>query len=316
MLPSTMQDFPLTVGTAVPARPGGVRRQRGRDVRGRHDERASFAEVADRAERLAAGAAPPRASATATASARSVERPGAPRGVPRDPVHGRGAAHAEHPAVPGAAHLRRRTTARTSVVIVDDSLVPLLAKVAADLKTVEHYLVVGDGDAGPLEAAAAGADVLRYEDVARRRVARLRLARRRRTRRRRRCATRAARPATRRASCTRTARRVLHSMAVNAANALGLTERDTVLPIVPMFHANAWGLPYAAWFAGADVRDARAASCRPSRWRRMIDDGAADGRRARCRRSGPTCCATPTSTASTCRRSAWSCAAAPPCRAR
>ena len=35
--------------------------------------------------------------------------------------------------------------------------------------------------------------------------------------------------------------------------ALGISERDTVLPIVPMFHANAWGLPYAAWMSGADL---------------------------------------------------------------
>jgi fatty-acyl-CoA synthase len=40
-------------------------------------------------------------------------------------------------------------------------------------------------------------------------------------------------------------------MGVNAASAIGLTERDRVLPVVPMFHANAWGLPYAAWLAGA-----------------------------------------------------------------
>jgi fatty-acyl-CoA synthase len=44
---------------------------------------------------------------------------------------------------------------------------------------------------------------------------------------------------------------VLHTMGVNAGNALGLSDHDTVLPIVPMFHANAWGLPYAAWFCGA-----------------------------------------------------------------
>jgi fatty-acyl-CoA synthase len=44
---------------------------------------------------------------------------------------------------------------------------------------------------------------------------------------------------------------VLHSMSVNAGIAVGLTEHDRVLPIVPMFHANAWGLPYAAWYAGA-----------------------------------------------------------------
>jgi fatty-acyl-CoA synthase len=43
---------------------------------------------------------------------------------------------------------------------------------------------------------------------------------------------------------------VLHSFALCAASCFGLTEHDRVLPIVPMFHANAWGLPYAAWMTG------------------------------------------------------------------
>jgi acyl-CoA synthetase (AMP-forming)/AMP-acid ligase II len=46
---------------------------------------------------------------------------------------------------------------------------------------------------------------------------------------------------------------VLHSLIANQADALGLRERDTVLPIVPMFHANAWGLPYAAALAGSKL---------------------------------------------------------------
>ena len=37
------------------------------------------------------------------------------------------------------------------------------------------------------------------------------------------------------------------------ADALGLRETDVVLPVVPMFHANAWGLPYACLMAGADL---------------------------------------------------------------
>jgi fatty-acyl-CoA synthase len=45
----------------------------------------------------------------------------------------------------------------------------------------------------------------------------------------------------------------LHSMALCGANALGLRDGDRVLPIVPMFHANAWGQPYAAVMAGADL---------------------------------------------------------------
>ena len=45
----------------------------------------------------------------------------------------------------------------------------------------------------------------------------------------------------------------LHSFAGMSANALGATERDRVLVIVPMFHANAWGMPYTAFMAGTDL---------------------------------------------------------------
>jgi fatty-acyl-CoA synthase len=44
---------------------------------------------------------------------------------------------------------------------------------------------------------------------------------------------------------------VLHTLLVNQADGAGLREHDTVLPIVPMFHANAWGMPYAAAMAGS-----------------------------------------------------------------
>jgi fatty-acyl-CoA synthase len=42
-------------------------------------------------------------------------------------------------------------------------------------------------------------------------------------------------------------------MAVCHGNTFALSERDKVLPVVPMFHANAWGLAYAAVMAGADL---------------------------------------------------------------
>jgi fatty-acyl-CoA synthase len=45
----------------------------------------------------------------------------------------------------------------------------------------------------------------------------------------------------------------LHTMGVLQAVNLGLTEQDVVLPIVPMFHANSWGLPYACGMAGCKV---------------------------------------------------------------
>ncbi|WP_245550639.1 long-chain-fatty-acid--CoA ligase [Nocardia niigatensis] len=44
---------------------------------------------------------------------------------------------------------------------------------------------------------------------------------------------------------------VLHSLAAALPDQLGVSARDTLLPVVPMFHANAWGLPYAAALLGA-----------------------------------------------------------------
>jgi fatty-acyl-CoA synthase len=46
---------------------------------------------------------------------------------------------------------------------------------------------------------------------------------------------------------------VLHTFAVCMPSGMGLTEGDAILPVVPMFHANAWGLPYAAVMAGAKL---------------------------------------------------------------
>lgn len=46
---------------------------------------------------------------------------------------------------------------------------------------------------------------------------------------------------------------MLHSLAALAADVTGLSERDVVMPIVPMFHANSWGLPYAALLTGASL---------------------------------------------------------------
>ncbi|MFC4455549.1 long-chain fatty acid--CoA ligase [Deinococcus sonorensis] len=44
---------------------------------------------------------------------------------------------------------------------------------------------------------------------------------------------------------------VLHSLASAPKDALNVGERDVVLPIVPMFHVNAWGLPYTCAMTGA-----------------------------------------------------------------
>ncbi|MCO5399699.1 long-chain-fatty-acid--CoA ligase [Ralstonia soli] len=46
---------------------------------------------------------------------------------------------------------------------------------------------------------------------------------------------------------------VLHAYAAALPDSLNLSVRDVVLPVVPMFHVNAWGLPYAAPMVGAKL---------------------------------------------------------------
>jgi fatty-acyl-CoA synthase len=45
----------------------------------------------------------------------------------------------------------------------------------------------------------------------------------------------------------------LHSLCAALPDALGVGSADTILPVVPMFHANAWGLPFAAAMTGAQL---------------------------------------------------------------
>jgi len=45
----------------------------------------------------------------------------------------------------------------------------------------------------------------------------------------------------------------LHTMGALQSNSMGVSESDVVLPVVPQFHAMAWGLPYACVGAGAEL---------------------------------------------------------------
>src|SRR3954467_2588468 len=140
--------------------------------------------------------------------------------------------------------------AEDRVVIVDSSLIPLLAKVLPEMSTVQTVVVCGDGDTAPLEPA--GKDLVRYADIIaggeasydwpdvdERDAAAM-------------CYT---------SGTTGHPKGVvyshrsmwLHSQAACTNNSLGLSAQDIALVIVPQFHANAWGIPYAAFMAGAAV---------------------------------------------------------------
>ncbi|MGZ8177095.1 long-chain fatty acid--CoA ligase [Williamsia sp. SKLECPSW1] len=140
--------------------------------------------------------------------------------------------------------------AEDKVVILDSSLIPLLAPVLPGLTTVRVVLVTGDGDISSLEggdvtvlryeeALAAESSVFSWVDPDERSAAGM-------------CYT---------SGTTGDPKGVvyshrsvfLHSMAACTGNALALEEADRVLPIVPMFHASAWGLPYASLMAGAEL---------------------------------------------------------------
>jgi len=46
---------------------------------------------------------------------------------------------------------------------------------------------------------------------------------------------------------------VLHTFGLSMVSVMGIAETDVVLPVVPMFHANAWGMPFAAVMNGAKI---------------------------------------------------------------
>src|SRR5206468_13125012 len=137
--------------------------------------------------------------------------------------------------------------AEDKLIFVDDSLVSTLEPLARKLPGVSHYIVMGDGDAGDLPNALryeelleeAGHGEFDYPELDERQAAAL-------------CYT---------SGTTGNPKGVLyshrsislHSSATLMTDANGLSRSDRVLAVVPMFHANAWGLPYGAALAGADL---------------------------------------------------------------
>lgn len=140
--------------------------------------------------------------------------------------------------------------AEDKVIIVDDTLVPLLGKVAAGLQTVEHIIVVGDADDTPLRDAPR-ATVHRYEELLSRESPGIEWP-----------VLDERAPAAMAYTSGTTGdpkgvvyshrSTVLHSYGITSGAVAGLNERDMILTIVPMFHANCWGLPYAGWWVGTD----------------------------------------------------------------
>ena len=136
--------------------------------------------------------------------------------------------------------------AEDRVVLVDSSLAEPLAKVAEQLETVRHFVVMGDGDAGSLpdpiryeELLAAQEPGFDYPQLEENQAAGL-------------CYTSGTTGDPKGVLYSHRST-VLHAAGAAMAEAIGTRSDDRVLPIVPMFHANAWGLAHTAGLVGADL---------------------------------------------------------------
>ncbi|MEU5578339.1 long-chain fatty acid--CoA ligase [Streptomyces huasconensis] len=136
------------------------------------------------------------------------------------------------------------------VIIVNGSLLGLLAPLLPQMTSVEHVVVSGPGDRSLLEGARA--QVHEYEDL---------LAGKPTVYDWPELDERAAAAMCYTSGTTGDPKGVvyshrsiyLHSMQVNMAQSMGLTDADTSLVVVPQFHVNAWGLPHATLMTGVNM---------------------------------------------------------------
>jgi acyl-CoA synthetase (AMP-forming)/AMP-acid ligase II len=136
--------------------------------------------------------------------------------------------------------------AEDKVIFVDASLLPALQRIADNIKGVRQFVVMNDGPSpdGQLKPMASYEELLSgrptsypWPQIDERDAAAM-------------CYTSGTTGKPKGVVYSHRSS-VLHSFGIAIGGGIGLQESDSILPIVPMFHANAWGLPYAATMLGA-----------------------------------------------------------------
>ena len=138
--------------------------------------------------------------------------------------------------------------AEDQVIFVDASLVSLLEEFKDQIPCTRHFVVLPDGEYtttltphGDYEAllAAAPPDKFVWPELDERTACAM-------------CYTSGTTGNPKGVLYTHRAL-TLHSFGLTMADSFGVCEQDTILQIVPMFHANGWGIPYAAVMAGSSL---------------------------------------------------------------
>jgi len=135
--------------------------------------------------------------------------------------------------------------AEDRVIVVDRSLLPLLEKFIASVPSVQHVIVIPDDGPAPdgrldyEKLLAAEPDSFSWPALDERSAAML-------------CYTSGTTGNPKGVLYSHRST-VLHALAEAMNDSFGVSEADTILPVVPMFHAAAWGLPYSAVLAGSKI---------------------------------------------------------------
>ncbi|MEJ8766004.1 long-chain fatty acid--CoA ligase [Oceanobacillus sp. HCA-5259] len=138
--------------------------------------------------------------------------------------------------------------AEDKVLLIDVDLLPLIEQIKDDIHTVEAFIVMTDDDTLPESALdpiysyeellAGGDETFPFrDDILENDPAGL-------------CYTSATIGKPKGVIYSHRGL-YLHSMALSLADTAGLSEQDIAMPVVPMFHVNAWGIPFAATWLGA-----------------------------------------------------------------